>query len=251
MRFLLQEDADRLIAQAAAANVLQSDPDNRVARALCKRPHDHTTAMTTTIDEAGRQRREVNEPKTGRRVKARRSHRQGENPTPAYSDGCQAAPTQKAYFQRQRTSGAIGSFRIGDFITGVYDASWRIVGLVTWHRSRPPVFGRLRLVRQLQLRQSAAPGLESRFIFLDSNAVSYARNAIYDLTNLRQTQISFPPMGRSRPFRHPAFGRAFGDSHSRPCFGSRVSGRFWHEPADVTQLLRRPRLEGGRRLLKR
>jgi len=41
MRFLLQEDADRLIAQAAAANVLQSDPDNRVAHALCKRPHDH------------------------------------------------------------------------------------------------------------------------------------------------------------------------------------------------------------------
>jgi hypothetical protein len=41
MRFLLQEDADRLVAQAAAANVLPSDPDNRVARALCQRLHDH------------------------------------------------------------------------------------------------------------------------------------------------------------------------------------------------------------------
>jgi hypothetical protein len=34
-RFLLQEDADRLIAQAAASNVLPSDPDNRIARRLC------------------------------------------------------------------------------------------------------------------------------------------------------------------------------------------------------------------------
>jgi len=35
-RFLLQEDADRLIAQAAASNVLPSDPDNHIARRLCK-----------------------------------------------------------------------------------------------------------------------------------------------------------------------------------------------------------------------
>jgi Alpha/beta hydrolase domain len=32
---LLQEDADRLIAQAAASNVLPSDPDNPIARRLC------------------------------------------------------------------------------------------------------------------------------------------------------------------------------------------------------------------------
>jgi len=36
-RLLLQEDADRLIAQAAASNVLPSDPDNRTARHLCKK----------------------------------------------------------------------------------------------------------------------------------------------------------------------------------------------------------------------
>jgi hypothetical protein len=38
-RFLLQEDADRLIAQAAASNVLPSDPHNRTARELCEK-HD-------------------------------------------------------------------------------------------------------------------------------------------------------------------------------------------------------------------
>jgi len=36
-RFLLQEDADRLIAQAAASNVLPSDPENPTAKRLCKK----------------------------------------------------------------------------------------------------------------------------------------------------------------------------------------------------------------------
>jgi len=36
-RFLLEEDADRLIAQAAASNVLPSDPYNRVARDVCRK----------------------------------------------------------------------------------------------------------------------------------------------------------------------------------------------------------------------
>jgi hypothetical protein len=43
-RFLLQEDADRLIAQAAASNVLPSDPDNFTASRLCSqldRDDDH------------------------------------------------------------------------------------------------------------------------------------------------------------------------------------------------------------------
>jgi len=35
-RFLLQEDADRLIAQAAASNVLPSDPNNRTAKRVCE-----------------------------------------------------------------------------------------------------------------------------------------------------------------------------------------------------------------------
>ena len=43
-RLLLQEDADRLIAQAAASNVLPSDPDNFIAKRLCSqlaRDDDH------------------------------------------------------------------------------------------------------------------------------------------------------------------------------------------------------------------
>ena len=43
-RLLLQEDADRLIAQAAASNVLPSDPNNPTTRHLCEeldRDDDH------------------------------------------------------------------------------------------------------------------------------------------------------------------------------------------------------------------
>jgi hypothetical protein len=44
--FLLQEDADRLIAQAAAGNVLPSDPGNVIAKQVCRKlddgdRHDH------------------------------------------------------------------------------------------------------------------------------------------------------------------------------------------------------------------
>jgi len=39
--FLLEEDAERLIAQAASSNVLPSDPDNPIARQLCRRGSEH------------------------------------------------------------------------------------------------------------------------------------------------------------------------------------------------------------------
>ncbi len=37
-RFLLQEDADRIVAEATASNILQSDPNNSIAKRLCKKP---------------------------------------------------------------------------------------------------------------------------------------------------------------------------------------------------------------------
>ena len=52
-RLLLQEDADRLIAQAAASNVLPSDPDNRIAKRLCSqldRDDDHRDRISLDRD---------------------------------------------------------------------------------------------------------------------------------------------------------------------------------------------------------
>jgi len=94
-------------------------------------------------------------------------------------------------FNDSESSGAIGSFRIGDFFTGVYDADWRIDGLGDVAPISATRFsGAFDSFVNFNFGNQLAPGLESRFIFLDTNAVSYARNAIYDLTNLGQTQIS-------------------------------------------------------------
>jgi hypothetical protein len=50
-RFLLREDADRLIAQAAASNVLPSDPYNRIAKRLCKDPDRHYVDYDGKLDD--------------------------------------------------------------------------------------------------------------------------------------------------------------------------------------------------------
>ena len=53
-RFLLQVDANRLIAQAAASNVLPSDPNNRIARRLCKKLDDDHHDGTDDDQHEGR-----------------------------------------------------------------------------------------------------------------------------------------------------------------------------------------------------
>jgi len=89
------------------------------------------------------------------------------------------------------SSGAIGSFRIGDFMSDIYDANWRIDGLGNVAPTSATRFsGTFDSFVNFNFGNHLAPGLQSRFIFLDTSAASYARNAIYDLTNLGQTQIS-------------------------------------------------------------
>jgi hypothetical protein len=56
-RLLLQEDADFLIAQAAASNVLPSDPDNRIARKLCAKLADDHHDDDDDDDDVGDRKR--------------------------------------------------------------------------------------------------------------------------------------------------------------------------------------------------
>jgi hypothetical protein len=94
-------------------------------------------------------------------------------------------------FNDIESSGVIGSFRIGDFVTGVYDANWRIDGLGDVAPTSATRFsGAFDSFVNFNFGDLLAPGLQSRFILLDTTAVDYARNAIYDLTNFGQTQIS-------------------------------------------------------------
>jgi hypothetical protein len=94
-------------------------------------------------------------------------------------------------FNNSESSGAIGSFRIGDFITDIYDANRRIDGLGDVAPISATRFsGTFDSFVNFNFGNLLTPGRQSRFMFLDTDATNYARNAIYDLTNIGQTQIS-------------------------------------------------------------
>ncbi len=94
-------------------------------------------------------------------------------------------------FNSADSSGVIGSFRIGDFVTSAYNANWRIDGLGDIAPESATRFsGAFDSFVNFNFGDELLPGLTSRFMFLDTDATDYARNALYDLTNLGQTQIS-------------------------------------------------------------
>lgn len=92
------------------------------------------------------------------------------------------------------SSGPIQSFRVGDFFTTSYNANWRIDGLGNTAPLTALLFagmnGDVNFDFGTQPGQGLAPGGESYFMFLDTNATRYARTAVYDLTNMGQTEIS-------------------------------------------------------------
>lgn len=90
------------------------------------------------------------------------------------------------------SSGAITSFRLGNFITSLYDGNYRIDGIGevapdSALRFETPgvnfLFGNLG-------GTTLGPGASSNFMFLDTNATNYARTALYDLTTLENGSIS-------------------------------------------------------------
>lgn len=94
-------------------------------------------------------------------------------------------------FNDEESSGAIGSFRLGEFVTDVYDADWRIDGLGSVAPGSAHRFGgAFDSFVNFNFGDLLAPGETSRFFFLDTGATSYARNIIWDLANVDHTQIS-------------------------------------------------------------
>lgn len=92
------------------------------------------------------------------------------------------------------SSGAIQSFRIGDFFTPVYNADWRLDGLGDTSPQKAYLFpgtgGQINFDFSTQPGELFAPGRNSYFMFLDTDAMHYSRSAVYDLTNIGQTEIS-------------------------------------------------------------
>jgi hypothetical protein len=96
------------------------------------------------------------------------------------------------------SAGAIGSFRLGNFVAPEYNANWRIDGLgdtAPSNADRFPGSGQTFVnfdfnVFSTDPGDGLLPGHSSYFMFLDTTARNYAKTAMYDLTNMRQNPIS-------------------------------------------------------------
>ena len=95
-------------------------------------------------------------------------------------------------FNSANSAGAIGDFRIGDFVTDTYNANYRIDGLGDDAPDQAFLFDDpyVGYVNFNFGETGLLAGTSSNFFFLDTDATQYARTGIYDLTNLGQTQIS-------------------------------------------------------------
>lgn len=92
------------------------------------------------------------------------------------------------------SSGAMQSFRIGNFFTSSYDADWRIDGSGNTAPLRGLLFagpdGQVNYEFGSQQGEGIAPGSDTYFLMMDTNATTYAMTGVYDLTNMGQTEIS-------------------------------------------------------------
>lgn len=109
-------------------------------------------------------------------------------------------------FNDANSAGAIGSFRIADFVTSTYNANYRIDGLgdvapVSAHRFS----GTQDSFVNFLFEDLLVPGLSSNFFFLDTDATNYAQTATYDLTGTGTAGISGPyPMYAPAAVPEPA-----------------------------------------------
>jgi len=126
------------------------------------------------------------------------------------------------------SAGAIGSFRIGEFMTSVYDADYRIDGVgdkapqYAYLFPDPPYAGYVNFEFGTD---GLAAGMSSNFMFLDTLETTYpAGFALYDVTNVGQTHIS-------GQFTTPAPGVAVPEPSMMVLFFSGLAGLAgfgWH-----------------------
>ncbi len=97
-------------------------------------------------------------------------------------------------FNDPNSAAAIGSFRIGDFVSPEYDANWRIDGLGDKAPDSATRFSGAwdsSVSFDFDLSSTGLlPGQSSYFLLLDTTATNYTKTATYDLTNILQNSIS-------------------------------------------------------------
>ncbi|MBU0730664.1 MAG: PEP-CTERM sorting domain-containing protein [Proteobacteria bacterium] len=94
-------------------------------------------------------------------------------------------------FNDSDSAGAIGDFRIGNFITSIYDADFRIDGLGDIGPNYAYLFGDpFPGYVNFSFSAGLQAGMNSKFFFLDTDATSFDRTLIYDLTTVGQSEHS-------------------------------------------------------------
>jgi hypothetical protein len=94
-------------------------------------------------------------------------------------------------FVDSESSGALGSFRFGEFFAPEYDADYRTDGLGTVAPSSATRFsGVFDSYVNFNFAGGLQPGDSSYFLLMDTTATAYAKTAIFDVTNVGQTHIS-------------------------------------------------------------
>jgi hypothetical protein len=94
-------------------------------------------------------------------------------------------------FVDSESSGALGSFRFGDFFAPEYDADYRTDGLGTVAPSSATRFsGVFDSFVNFNFASGLQPGESSYFLLMDTTATAYAKTARFDVTNVGQTHIS-------------------------------------------------------------
>ena len=102
-------------------------------------------------------------------------------------------------FNDASSTGNIGNFRIGEFISPEYNANWRIDGLGDVAPDSAYMFGgtyagrgyiNFQFFNSDSQTGTLAPGQTSYFILLDTTATSYSENALMDVANRSTTAIS-------------------------------------------------------------
>jgi hypothetical protein len=94
-------------------------------------------------------------------------------------------------FNANESGGSIGSFRIGEFFAPEYNANYRTDGLGDVAPTSATRFsGALDSYVNFNFRTPIGPGDSSPLFFLDTTATDYDRTAVYDVTNVGQTEIS-------------------------------------------------------------
>jgi len=96
-------------------------------------------------------------------------------------------------FNNASSAGAIQDLRLGSFIAPEYNANYRTDGLGDIGPDQAYLFGDTLAglgYINFNFSNGLAPGDDSLFFFMDTTAMNFAKTAVFDLTNIGQTQIS-------------------------------------------------------------